>query len=73
MYPEERMRSFLDIIGDEVVSLVRNIIDEVTDYRIPATAVHINLNSVDLAFSRLRASKTRSLKNKFALKTDPRF
>ena len=29
VYAEERMKSFLDVIGDEVVSLVRNTIDEV--------------------------------------------
>lgn len=29
IYTEERMKSFLDVIGDEVVSLVRNTIGEV--------------------------------------------
>ncbi|XP_076748967.1 dynein cytoplasmic heavy chain beethoven [Xylocopa sonorina] len=29
VYPEERMRSFLDTVGDEVVSLVRNTLDEI--------------------------------------------
>lgn len=30
VYSENRMKSFLDIIGDEVVSLVRTVVDEVT-------------------------------------------
>ncbi|XP_029051229.2 cytoplasmic dynein 2 heavy chain 1 [Osmia bicornis bicornis] len=29
VYPEDRMKSFLDLIGDEVVSLVQNTIDEI--------------------------------------------
>lgn len=29
IYTEERMKSFVDVIGDEVVSLVRNTIGEV--------------------------------------------
>ncbi|XP_031838829.2 dynein cytoplasmic heavy chain beethoven isoform X1 [Nomia melanderi] len=29
VYSENRMKSFLDIIGDEVVSLVRNVVDEI--------------------------------------------
>lgn len=29
VYTEDRMKSFLDIIGDEVVSLVKNTIEEV--------------------------------------------
>lgn len=29
VYTEQRMKSFLDVIGDEVVSLVKNSIEEV--------------------------------------------
>lgn len=29
VYSEERMKSFLDVIGNEVVALVKNTIDEV--------------------------------------------
>lgn len=34
VYPEERMKSFLDIVGDEVVSLVQNAVKEVRIHRI---------------------------------------
>ncbi|XP_043507557.1 cytoplasmic dynein 2 heavy chain 1 [Frieseomelitta varia] len=41
VYTEERMKSFLDVIGDEVVSLVRNTIDEIrtTDDRVKIEAI----------------------------------
>lgn len=29
VYSEERMKSFLDVIGNEVVALVKNTVDEV--------------------------------------------
>ncbi|KZC10148.1 Cytoplasmic dynein 2 heavy chain 1 [Dufourea novaeangliae] len=41
VYSEDRMKSFLDIIGDEVVCLVRNLIDEVrsSDDRVKVEAI----------------------------------
>lgn len=34
VYTEERMKSFLDVIGNEVVSLVKNSIEEVKRWKL---------------------------------------
>ncbi|XP_076646917.1 dynein cytoplasmic heavy chain beethoven [Halictus rubicundus] len=47
VYSEDRMKSFLDIVGDEVVSLVRNVMEEQirsSDERVKIEAISIGAN-----------------------------